>query len=194
MKNLLITIYLFLILTTSLFAQLEKGSWIGGVNGSFGFGGRSSSSRILTWSFNPYTMYLVSKNLAVGIEMDNGFTHYKGSYQDGAEAYLQKGMYYRLQLAPAVRKYFGDGKVRPFVGLSTGLIMEHMRGYSSYDDRTNTETGFGFYLAPQAGVSWWINDKVFMDLKASYNLMDTYFGAGYNTLDIKIGVGFKIGK
>jgi len=37
MKNLLITISLFLILTTSLFAQLEKGSWIGGVNGSFGF-------------------------------------------------------------------------------------------------------------------------------------------------------------
>jgi hypothetical protein len=192
MKKLFLSFAFLVLITISSFAQLEKGSWIGGVNGNLSIAGRSSGTQYLSWSFNPYAMYLVSKNLAVGIEMDNGFTHYKGSYQDGAEAYMQKGMYYRLQLAPAVRKYFGSGKVRPFVGLSTGLIMEHMHGYSGSDEQTNTETGFGYYLAPQAGISWWMNDKVFMDLKASYNLMDAYFG--YNTMDIKIGVGIKIGK
>lgn len=74
MNNLLLAISFLFVLTTSLFAQLEKGSWIGGVTGSFGLGGRSSSSRIITWSFNPYAMYLISKNLAVGIDMDNVFT------------------------------------------------------------------------------------------------------------------------
>lgn len=194
MKTSVITFILLFILIVSSFAQLEKATWIGGVNGSFGIGGRSSSSRIITWSFNPYAMYLVSKNLAVGVEMDNVFTYYKGTYVSGSDLYSQNGMLYKLQITPAIRKYFGNGKVRPFVGLSTGLIMEHQHGYSSYNDVHTTETGFGFYLAPQAGVSWWVNEKVFLDLKASYNLMDTYFGNGYNGLDVKIGVGFKIGK
>jgi len=194
MKKLFLSFVFLALITIPSIAQLEKGNWMGGVNGNFSIGGRSSSSRFLTWSFNPYAMYLVRKNLAIGIEMDNGFTHYKVNYQYGAEAYLQKGTDYRLQLAPTVRKYFGNGRVRPFVGLSTGLIMEHMRGYSAFDERTTIETGFGYYLAPQAGVSWWINDKVFLDLKGSYNLIDTYFGSGYHTLDIKIGAGLKIGK
>lgn len=78
--------------------------------------------------------------------------------------------------------------------MSTGLIMEHMRSYSSYDEQTYNDSGFGYYLAPQAGVSWWLNDNVFLDFKTSYNLMDSYSGSRYHTLDVKIGVGFKIGK
>jgi outer membrane protein W len=173
---------------------LEKGSWIGGVNGNLSIAGRSSGTQYLSWSFNPYAMYLVSKNFAVGVDMDNGFTYYKGNYQDGSESYSMHGTTYSLQLTPTVRKYFGNGSVRPYVGLSTGVLMEHMRGYSSYDEHTTTETGFSYYLAPQVGVSWWVNDKVFLDMKASYNLMDSYFGSGYHTFDLKIGVGFKIGK
>jgi len=194
MRKLILSFAFLALISFPSIAQLEKGSWIGGVNGSFGIGGRSSVSRIITWSFNPYAMYLVSKNLAVGIDMDNGFTYYKGTYQDATGSYPQNGMFYRLQLAPAVRKYFGNGKVRPFVGLSTGLQMQHIHNHYGQDGQTTTKTGFGFYLAPQAGVSWWVNDKVFLDLKASCNLMDYNYGSGYHTLDMRIGLGFKIGK
>jgi len=194
MKTLIMVIAFLVIFSTSVSAQLEKGSWIGGVSGSFGFGGRSSSNRVFSWSFNPSAMYLVKRNIALGIEMNNSFVHYKGSYTSGTENYSQKGVNYSLKLTPIVRKYFGNGQFRPYVGLSTGIVMEHMRGYSSYDGNTNTETGFKYYLAPQVGASWWLNDKVFLDLKASYNVMDSFIGSGYHTLDLNIGVGFKIGK
>lgn len=194
MKKLFLSFAFLVLITISSIAQLEKGSWIGGVNGNLSIAGRSSGTQYLSWSFNPYAMYLVSKNFAVGVDMDNGFTYYKGNYQDGSESYSMHGTTYSLQLTPTVRKYFGNGSVRTYVGLSTGVLMEHMRGYSSYDEHTTTETGFSYYLAPQVGVSWWVNDKVFLDMKASYNLMDSYFGSGYHTFDLKIGVGFKIGK
>ena len=139
-------------------------------------------------------MYLVSRNVAVGLEMDNGFTHYRGEYQIGTETNSQKGLNYNVQLAPTLRKYFGNSRLRPYIGLTTGLSLLHSRGYSSYDDSKTKQTDFNFVLAPDAGVSWWMNEKVFLDMKASYNVIDSYYGNGYHTFDIKIGVGFKIGK
>jgi hypothetical protein len=194
MKTFFVTIAFLVILSVSALAQFEKGTWIGGVNGNLNVTGRSSGTQLISWSFNPYAMYLVSKNLAVGIVMDNGFTHYRGEYQIGTETNSQKGFNYSLQLAPTVRKYFGNGMFRPFVGLTTGLSLFHSRGYSSYEDSKTKETEFNYVLAPEAGVSWWLNEKVFLDIKASYNLIDSYYSNGYHTFDIKIGVGFKIGK
>ena len=194
MKKLFLSFTFLTLITVSSLAQLEKGSYIGGVYGNFSIMGRSSGTQYLSWGFNPYAMCLVGNNLAIGMDMDNRFTYFKSTYQDGSGNYSMLGSSYNLQLAPIVRKYFGNGQVRPYAGLSIGVIMEHMHNYSSFETQTTTETGFSYHLAPQVGVSWWINDKVFLDLKASYNLMDTYFGSGYHTFDVKIGAGFRIGR
>ena len=77
MKTVLMTIVLIVVLTSSGFAQLEKGSMIGGVGGNFSVNSRSPEIRLIGWSFNPYAMYLVRNNFALGLSLDNRFQHGK---------------------------------------------------------------------------------------------------------------------
>lgn len=193
MKTVLMSTVFFVVLTISGFAQLEKGTWIGGINGSLGFSGNSSYYHSIRWSFNPYGMYLIRKNLAVGIELNNKFRYDNHSYNDGtSNAFSYEGKSYTFQLAPTVRKYFGNGRFRPYVGLSTGLVLYNYN--YNYSDQVYNHTGtrFGYFIAPQVGASWWINSKVYLDMNASFNFI---LSKNLPSLvDLKIGAGFKIGK
>lgn len=194
MKTLIFTIALLLILSTTVTAQLEKGTWIGGVNGTFGFAGRTTSYRTLSWSFNPYAYYLISRNLAIGADIQNSFFTYKRTYTDASSSYSSREMSYSARLSPTVRKYFGKGALRPFVGLSTGLEYWYVKGNYSFDNSTYKESDFSYFLTPLAGFSWWMNEKVFLDVKASYGLIDSFYGNSNRNLNLNIGVGIKLGK
>jgi len=71
MKKLVLSIAFIALFTFTSFAQLEKGSWIGGVSGNVDFTFlKSSSNQAFSFNLNPYAMYLVSKNFSVGLNLD----------------------------------------------------------------------------------------------------------------------------
>jgi len=196
MKTIFIAIAFLVILSASAFAQLEKGSWIGGVSGNIGYSYSSSSvNHVFSFGINPYAMYLVHKNIAVGLNLDsrNAFGKSQYVYVDGQPETI-KHSYNSLLVAPIVRLYFGSRKFRPYVGVATGFAMTHEKFTGSTLSEDSKYSDFGFFLNPELGASYWLNDRVFLDAKASYDLIKSDRLGGYRTLDIKIGVGLKLGK
>ncbi len=193
MRTCLMTIVFFVVLTAAGFAQLEKGTWIGGINGSLGLSGFSSNNYSIKWSFDPYAMYLVSKNFAVGFEFDNkhGYICYRHNY-DADHVFSLEMKSYFLQPALTARKYFGTRRFRPYIGISTGMVLFH-EDYHYFDHMDNYyRSSFSYFIAPQIGASWWIKDKLYLDMNARFNYSITNNLPGY--FDFKIGAGFKIGK
>jgi len=193
MKKLVLSIAFIILLTLNSFAQLEKGSWIGGVSGNIGFGFNSSDSRFFSVDLNPYALYLVRNNFAVGLNLDYScdFVKYYSIFQ--AESELVKYSTNSLVFAPVVRKYFGNGRYRPYIGLTTGLEIYQSISFAAPDWDVSKSTDFGFSLTPEAGISYWLNDKVFFDLKASYDLINNNRAGDYHTVYLKIGIGIKLG-
>jgi outer membrane protein W len=194
MKKLVLSIAFITLLTLTSFAQLEKGSWIGGVNGNVDFTFlKSSSNQAFSFSLNPYAMYLVSKNLAVGLNADYSysFVKYNSTSQTGSD--LVKYSSNSLLFAPVVRKYFGNSKYRPYIGLTTGLAIYQTNSFVPTSPDVSKTTNFGYFLNPEAGISYWLNDKVFFDMKASYDLVNYKRNSDYHSVDLKIGIGIKLG-
>ena len=185
MNKLLLSITFITLFTLSSFAQLEKGSWIGGVSGNVDFTFlKSSSNQAFSFSLNPYAMYLVSKNFAVGLNLDYNYDFVKYSFESST---------HKLLLAPVIHKYFGNSRYRPYVGLATGLAIYQTNSFAAPDWDVSKSTNFGYFLNPEAGISYWLNDKVFFDLKASYDLINYDKNSDNHTVDLKIGIGIKIG-
>ena len=194
MKKQVLSIAFITLLTLTSFAQLEKGSWIGGVSGNVGFSYNSSDIREFSLSLNPYALYLVSNNFAVGLNVDYSFLHTKSYYpfsQTGTE--FVKYSTNTVLFAPIVRKYFGTSKYRPYVGITTGLSIYQTPSFVPTSTDVAKSTEFGYILNPEVGVSYWLNDKVFFDLKASYDLIRPNRIGDYHSIDLKIGIGIKLG-
>jgi hypothetical protein len=195
MKTLFLSVAFIALLTITSSAQLEKGSWIGGVSGNVGFShSTSSSNHSFSYGINPYVMYLMSKNIAVGLNVDSRNAIWKNEYSFGDGLTETNRYYYNsLFLAPIIRMYFGNKQFRPYIGVTTGLSLDHTRNMGSTLFGDSKTTDFGFFLNPEIGISYWLNDKVFFDFKASYDLLNSNRIAGYRTADLKIGIGIKIG-
>ena len=193
MKKQFLSIAFIMLLTLTSFAQLEKGSWIGGVSGNVGFSFNSSENRFFSLSLNPYAMYLVSKNFAVGINLDYRYSFVKAYSYFQAESEIIKYSSNSLLFAPVVRKYFGNSKYRPYIGFTTGLSINQTPGFVPTSSDVTISTDFGYILNPEVGISYWLNDKVFFDLKASYDLIKHNRIGDYRTVDLKIGIGIKLG-
>jgi hypothetical protein len=194
MKLLILSISFVALLTSSSFAQLEKGNWIGGVGGNVGLSFlKASNNRAFSGSINPYALYLVSKNFAVGLNVDYSynFVKYNSTSQSGSE--LIKYSSNTLLLAPVVRKYFGNSKYRPYFGITTGLAMDQYNSFTPTASDVVRTTYFSYVLNPEAGISYWLNEKVFFDLKASYDLVKSNRRSDYHSIDLKIGIGIKPG-
>jgi hypothetical protein len=195
MKKQFLSIALIAFLSFTSFAQLEKGSWIGGVSGSVDFSFRkSSSNRAFFCSLNPYAMYLVSNNFAVGLNLDYSYNFSKYNYTSQTGSELIKYSTNTIMFAPVVRKYFGNSRYRPYLGITTGLAIHQTNSFVPTSPDVSKSTNFGYFLSPEAGISYWLNDKVFFDVKASYDLINYNLNGAYHAVDLKIGVGIKIGK
>ncbi|MDO8896846.1 MAG: hypothetical protein Q7V19_04290 [Bacteroidales bacterium] len=185
MKKQILLSCILLIGATASYAQIEKGSTIGGMNGNFSFQSTHSANS-LNFGFNPYALYFVKENFALGLSIENNFSMFKTK----TASYNREVKTFELLITPEMRKYFGTGKLMPFIGLSTGL---HFYQFYHSDPHPKGNP-YNFYLAPEAGLSWWLNDKVFIDLKAKYDLINTNRGSGNHTINVNIGIGFKLGK
>jgi|GEM_PF-2130918 len=189
MKTIFTLIALILLVTYSAFAQLDKGYWIGDLSGEFGTNGRSSSNKITSFSLNPQAMKLISKNTALGISLD--FQFFKAKYYNMgsvAPSETTVSRYSSFELGPVVRKYFGNKLVKPFVELGTGIKIG--RYYGINNPYSADHTTFDHYLKPSVGLSWWMHDKISLNLSAEYNILNfsnSYFEG------FKLGVSFKLG-
>ncbi len=186
MKKQILAAGLLIIVATASFAQNEKGSIVAGVNGNIMLD-KNSSRTIGSIALNPWALYFVKDNLALGISVENSllFSRNKDSNQNNVTSY-------KLLIAPELRKYFGEKKLKPFIGISTGLRYSFYK-YGDESSKT-TFSSPDFYLAPEAGLSWWLNDRVFLDVKLSYDLSEKISGSNWNTLNMNVGIGIKLGK
>lgn len=186
MKKQILAAGLLLIVATASFAQIEKGSFVAGVNGNFVLD-KNSSRTIGSMALNPWALYFVKDNLALGISVENSLL-----FSRNIESNNFSATSFELLLTPELRKYFGEKKLKPFIGISTGLRYS----FHKYGDELSI-TKFSspdFYLAPEAGLSWWLNDRVFLDVKLSYDLSEKISGSNWNRLNMNVGIGIKLGK
>lgn len=156
----------------SAFAQLEKGYWIGKIQGSFRTELQWQSIDI---KLQPQAMKLVANNFAVGLQAN----------------YELSKLYTRteqiLALNALAQKYFWNKPLKPFIGLSVGAGMSNIKN-TSYG--TIITTDYGFLVNMNIGISWWINENASIDLSTGYGIKDKV-----DSFDgIKLGVGFKFGK
>jgi hypothetical protein len=186
MRTIILSFFIFTLGVTEVSAQLEKGQLIGGVSGNLK-GTFSSSNDYFGIGFrlNPYALYLIEKNMALGLSFEDelGYARYNNS--DGRRQLIRNN---NLRLGPEFRKYFGTSKLMPFAGLSTGLVFQH----NKHSEWSNVSNNFGFFLAPEAGFSFWLNDKTYFDFKARYDLINTNYPKHYRSLNVNFGIGFKI--
>jgi hypothetical protein len=172
MRKITFLLALGLLFSFPTFAQLEKGYWIGKIQGGL--------STELQWqnvviNFQPEAMKLVARNLAVGLQFD--YEYFKFISLHGQN----------LDMSALVQKYFGNKPFKPFIGLSTGAGMGIAKNTSSGSTST---TDIVFLLNSTIGISWWLNENACIDLSAGYGIRDKV-----DSFDgIKLGVGFKFGK
>lgn len=169
-------------LATASHAQIEKWTILGGISGNLSFTkqlGRTTSM----FGLNAYSLYALERNLAVGLSIDNTFSTVRTKGED--DLYTS----YNLLVAPEFRKYFGSGRVTPYLGLSTGLSFSYFD--ATYPNFTPFKS-YDFYLAPVAGFSYWLNDKVYFDFRTTYDLINP--STQGSPLNIKLGIGFRLGK
>lgn len=188
MKPFFLAITLALICFLSSTAQLEKGTWIGSIGGSFTTDKSTSSySKFWQLSLNPQVMKLLSQKLAVGASVNFGIGNLKTDYNDGYEDYNFTYRNTYLEVGPVARYYFSSFRLKPFTDLGMGLQMNHRFDDSPYGDNS---TEWDFYARPAMGVAWWINDKVSLNLSTSYTFLN-FKEANFD--GIKIGVSFTFG-
>jgi hypothetical protein len=186
MKLLISTIAFTILISLNSFAQLEKGYWIGSISGSLTTG-KDSQFKTFTIILNPEAMLFVSSKLAVGGNFSYGlFSMNKYENGDGLETIKIRETY--LEIGPEARYYFGNFHLKPFADLGMGLRMN--RRWTDNSQYEAYSPKWDFYARPAAGIAWWINDKVSLNLSTSYTFLN-FKEADFD--GVKIGVSFLFG-
>jgi hypothetical protein len=185
MRTIILSLFILTLGVAEVSAQLEKGQIIGGVNGNLNGVVSKNTYAGFELNINPYALYLIKKNIAVGLSLEDDFGHARFIHSDGRHQFTRTN---NLRVAPEFRKYFGTSKLMPFAGLSTGLAFQH-RTSSEFPKNSNN---LGFFLAPEAGLSWWLNDRTFFDFKVRYDLINNHYPKHIRSFNVNFGIGFKI--
>ena len=200
MKNIhhLFLALLVLCITNHSFAQTGKGKILIGTGSNLSF--TSSSSKWKSdsrsgdngtsnaFGLSPTVGYFLTDALAIGVGLQLGYRSFKN--KSGKTHSFSYG------LGPFARYYFGSEKLKPYAGCSLGL-----GGYSDKSTASDTPPKsnyktFNFVLG--AGLAYFLNDKVSVDLGINYNYMtgknrlNNFYN--YRTHDgtLNIGAGFNI--
>jgi len=103
MKTVVLLFAFVIVITVSTSAQLDKGYWIGSVEGGLK---KDINSRSWAANLNPQVMKLVCKNLAVGIGIDFRYANIRSYnyFQPNTHTVLSKSL--SFDIGPIARKYF----------------------------------------------------------------------------------------
>lgn len=186
MKNQVLTFALMVIMLPFASAQITKGSVVGGINGNLNLEGSSSGSfRSAALNTDLYGLYFIGNNFGLGLESGmyysrvrmKGFT---GSYNDRALI---------LEIGPVARKYFGSGKLTPYLHLGTGVGISSVR-YNNNGVSEKPASNVGFYIRPAVGLTYWLNNRVGIDATIGKNILEKH----HHSLQGKLGVSVRLGK
>lgn len=188
-----ITIPLLLISTVLVVpasAQLEKGTFLANIEGTMSYmGGRNAPYRSVSYRISPQPMWLVRNNLALGMKIDYGYSSWRSNpnYSGTLTAEFSNSRYYSLETGPLVRKYFGSRAIKPYIQLGGGFAVQWQHN-KALDVTTRNSS---MYFEPRAGVSWWLNDKVSVDLSGGYRFSNS---SRYNYSLARLGITIKLNK
>jgi outer membrane protein len=192
-------------------AQTNEGQWlIGAQVGNITYLKQESGYRTMAGSLTPLAGYFVVRGLVVGTGIPVSFsaTKYNDYTPPGFDNLRQNSASFGL--APFVRYYIGQGKLKPFVGLA----YSYSRSSSKYKTDTaggsqSKALGYATTLTPSVGLAYFVTPALGLTAALNYNRSHTAFntvqtspytpgassGNTYsNTLSLSIGFALFLGR
>ena len=179
MASRLLSIFCFLFILTGYHSQsqTEKGKRLVGATTALNAGiiehsrvqdnVSALSERITRFSFTPYAGYFIKDNLALGVKLSVSLSNIK-DYDYDSE--LKESS---VVFAPFLQYYFNAKKLRPFVHASVGIGSFKDNYISSLSDYNNESTTTLFTYSLGAGVGFFLNDMVSIDLELGYGIISS---------------------
>lgn len=139
------------------------------------------------FEFTPRAGYFIMDNLAIGLEFPISYSKYKDDNDN-----VDKETTYAI--APFARYYLGANKIKPFFQAEIGF-----GGYKQQRDPANfpaSEETYGLFLFQfNGGASFFINEKVALDLSLGYSYLSSKQKEDNpdNYKTIHKGIGFGVG-
>ncbi|MFD2569770.1 outer membrane beta-barrel protein [Spirosoma soli] len=195
MKRLLLIMSLLITSISAVTAQTEKGRWTVGVSvGNFQYSSQNNYHSF-SGSLSPSAGYFFAKNLVVGTGLPLSLSTNK--YQS------IKASNSGIGLSPFVRYYFGDAKLKPYVGLSYAYSKTWQRNTGGGQDYKGE--GYTSSLSPSVGLAYFINNNVALNAGLGYvhsrfKSASGYFDVTGQPIDspastsnyFSLGIGFQI--
>ena len=187
-------------------AQTERGRWqVGTQIGDLSYvDNGTGGSRRFSGSLVPSAGYFIAKNLVIGaglpLSLSTSRTQDAASVYGGYEV---KSTITGLGLAPFVRYYLGDAKLKPFLGLSYSYVLS-TANYQSYTGAKSSATGHTNVITPNLGLAYFITRTIALNATLGYNVqsqsssflvssssaVDT--GPAVTTKSLDFGLGFHL--
>lgn len=171
MKKILYFIIL-LCACTNLQAQTQKGHWQVGMqvgNITYQDHGQAASK---SWSarFTPAAGYFVAKNLLIGAGIPFSINYasvgQSGSYFQGDDALNTS-----LGLSPFIRYYFGETRLKPYLGGSYSYLYKTYKYTHSTVPIPDISTiTHSTVVAPSIGLAYFINQQIAFNIDLSYTI------------------------
>lgn len=164
-------IVMMLSYTLSL-AQTERGRWqVGTQIGDLSYVDNGTrGSKLFSGSLVPSAGYFIAKNLVVGagipLSLSSSRTQDVLSVYGGFEA---KSTITGLGIAPFVRYYLGDAKLKPFLGLAYSYVLSKAN-YQSYTGVKSSAKGHTNIITPNLGLAYFITRNIALNATLGYNI------------------------
>ncbi|WP_460985256.1 outer membrane beta-barrel protein [Spirosoma fluminis] len=169
MKKILLTAVFLCIVSWVASAQTETGRWMVGVSvGSLTYQDQPSTGyKTFSVSLSPSAGYFVMDNLLVG----TGLPLSVSTSKTDNPGLLLKTTTTGIGLAPFVRYYFGESKLKPYIGVSYSYTANHY----TYKTRLDKASGSGHtsLLVPGIGLAYFINRNIALNAGLNYTIQTT---------------------
>ena len=176
MRTITFTGILIIIGVTLAAAQTERGRWqIGTQIGDLNYVDNGTvGTKRFSGSLEPNAGYFIAKNLVlgVGIPLSLSTTREQGSASvyTGSET---KSTISGLGIAPFVRYYLGNAKLKPFLGLSYSYVLSNANyqfATTPYSLAKSTAQGYTNVITPTLGLAYFVTHSVGLTATLGYRV------------------------
>jgi outer membrane protein W len=153
-------------------AQTERGRWqVGTQIGDLSYVDNGAGQlKQFSGSLTPIAGYFIAKNLVVGaglpLSLSSSRTKDALSVYGGYEA---KSTITGIGIAPFIRYYLGDAKLKPFLGLSYSYVLTKAN-YQSYTGAKSSAKGHTNVITPNLGLAYFITRNIALNATLGYNV------------------------
>lgn len=176
MKAIIFTGLVMMMTATLSWAQTERGRWqIGTQIGDLSYvdNGTAGTKRFSA-SLEPSAGYFIAKNLVIGAGVPLSLTTNRdrgaASVYSGSET---KSTISGLGIAPFVRYYLGNAKLKPFLGLSYSYVLSNANYQFSttpYSVYKSTAQGYTNVITPNLGLAYFVTRTVGLNATLGYRV------------------------